>query len=174
MKKIIFLAGLTSLLFSQNLYVNDIKAELLDPKTKDVVGEVYEGTPVSAIKAEGDFTLVKISGEVATTDNKTVAYKKDPLITFYKLNGEAKNEAEFLINSKKLTDNEIASWEEVEMFYYDTCSSCHAAHKPKEHLMSEWEAYILAMQTFAKISDDERDRITRFMQAFAKDSYIKE
>ncbi|KEA45866.1 hypothetical protein CR66_05555 [Campylobacter mucosalis] len=174
MKKFLILASLSSLLFSQDLFVNDIKADLIDPKTKAVVGEIYEGSPVKLIKKDCEFSLVKISGEVANTDNKIVAYKKDPLVVFYKLNKTATNEAEFLISSKKLGENEIEAWEEVEMFYYDSCSSCHAAHKPKEHLMSEWEAYIGAMQTFAKISDDEKDRILRFMQAFAKDGYVKE
>ena len=48
------------------------------------------------------------------------------------------------------------------------------AHKPKEHLMSEWDAYMTAMQTFAKINDEEKARILRFMQAFAKDGPFKE
>ena len=89
-------------------------------------------------------------------------------------NKEAKPKEQYLIDSKKLNENSYASWEEAELVYYDTCSSCHAAHKPKEHLMNEWDAYLTAMQTFAKINDEEKARILRFMQAFAKDGIAKE
>ena len=175
MKKILFLAAiLANFVFAKDMFIFDIKADLLDVKTKEVVGEIYEGTPVKFIKQEGDLSLIEVSGEVA--DNKNIlAYKKDPLITFLMLkNQEAKPKAQYLIDSKKLNENSYASWEEAELVYYDTCSSCHAAHKPKEHLMNEWDAYLTAMQTFAKINDEEKSRILRFMQAFAKDGIAKE
>lgn len=175
MKKFLAVALMLNLAFSENLFVNDIKADLIDKDTKQVVGEIYEGTPVTAIKQVGDMTLVKITGEVVEGSEDKVALKKEPLLLFYKLNGKkAQPNSEFLISTKKITDDSAGSWEEVEMTYYDTCSSCHAAHKPKEHLMSEWEAYLLAMQTFAKINDEERDRLLRFLQAFAKDGIAKE
>lgn len=176
MRKILFLTALLSnLVFAKDMFIFDIKADLLDPKTKEVVGEIYEGTPVKFIKQNGNLTLIEVNGEV-TADNKSVlAYKKDPLITFLTLkDGETKPKARYLVESKKLSDNSYASWEEVELVYYDTCSSCHAAHKPKEHLMNEWDAYLTAMQMFAKISDEEKARILRFMQAFAKDGIAKE
>ena len=175
MRKILFLtAVLANFVFAKDMFIFDIKADLLDPKTKEVVGEIYEGTPVKFIKQEGDLSLIEVSGEVM--DNKNIlAYKKDPLITFLMLkNQEAKPKTQYLIDSKKLNENSYASWEEAELVYYDTCSSCHAAHKPKEHLMNEWDAYLTAMQTFAKINDEEKSRILRFMQAFAKDGIAKE
>lgn len=175
MRKILFLvAVLGNFVFAKDMFVFDIKADLLDVKTKEAIGEIYEGTPVKFIKQEGDLSLIEVSGEV--TDNKSIlAYKKDPLITFLMLkNREARPKAQYLIDSKKLNENSYASWEEVELVYYDACSSCHAAHKPKEHLMSEWDAYLTAMQTFAKINDEEKSRILRFMQAFAKDGIAKE
>ncbi|MGP1580290.1 MAG: hypothetical protein ACTTH5_04640 [Wolinella sp.] len=158
-----------------NLFVNDIKADLLDKDTKQVVGEIYEGTPITVIKDMGEMTLISISGEIIEGDDHAVALTKEPLVVFYKLhNKKATPKAEFLISSKKLSDDGNGAWEEIELMYYDTCSSCHAAHKPKEHLMSEWAAYLLAMQTFAKINDEERDRLLRFLQAFAKDGIMKE
>ena len=175
MRKILFLTTvLANFVFAKDMFVFDIKADLLDIKTKEVVGEIYEGTPVKFIKQEGDLSLIEVSGEV--TDNKNIlAYKKDPLITFLMLkNKEAKPKEQYLIDSKKLNENSYASWEEAELVQYDTCSSCHAAHKPKEHLMNEWDAYLTAMQTFAKINDEEKARILRFMQAFAKDGIAKE
>ncbi|WP_228026834.1 hypothetical protein [Campylobacter californiensis] len=119
--------------------------------------------------------VVEIAGEVVNDKENMVALKKEPFVTFYKLNeGKATPKAKFLVNAKKLNSDAMIAWEEIELMYYDTCSSCHAAHKSKEHLMGEWEAYILAMQTFAKINDDEKDRILRFMQAFVKDGIVKE
>ena len=137
MRKILFLAAvLANFVFAKDMFIFDIKADLLDPKTKEVVGEIYEGTPVKFIKQDGDLSLIEVSGEV--NDNKYIlAYKKDPLITFLMLkNKEAKPKEQYLIDSKKLNENSYASWEEAELVYYDTCSSCHAAHKPKEHLMN--------------------------------------
>ena len=76
MRKILFLAAvLANFVFAKDMFIFDIKADLLDPKTKEVVGEIYEGTPVKFIKQEGDLSLIEVSGEV--TDNKNIlAYKK--------------------------------------------------------------------------------------------------
>ena len=54
MRKILFLAAvLANFVFAKDMFIFDIKADLLDPKTKEVVGEIYEGTPVKFIKQEG-------------------------------------------------------------------------------------------------------------------------
>lgn len=101
MKKILFLTALlANFVFAKDMFIFDIKADLLDPKTKEVVGEIYEGTPVKFIKQEGNLSLIEVNGEVM--DNKNVlAYKKDPLITFLMLkNGEAKPKAQYLIDRK--------------------------------------------------------------------------
>ncbi|AQW86741.1 molybdopterin-containing oxidoreductase I, DMSO/TMAO/BSO reductase family, monoheme c-type cytochrome [Campylobacter pinnipediorum subsp. caledonicus] len=177
MKKFIVILAifLADFAFAQTMYINNIKADLMDPQTKKVVGEIYEGTSVEVLKKDGDMSLVQISGAVSDTNKKVVALKKDPFFVFYKLNDkDAQSKDTFLVKTKELTDDELTSWEEIDLTYYDTCSSCHAAHKPKEHLMSEWEAYLLAMQTFAKINDKEKDRILRYLQAFAKDGVVKE
>lgn len=176
MKKILVLvAVLANFAFAKDMFVFDMKVDLLDVNTKEVVGEIYEGTPVKLIKNMGELSLIEVSGEVASDNEKILAHKKDPLVTFLMLkNAKVAPKSQFLISSKKLTDDYIAAWDEVDLFYYDACSSCHAAHKPKEHLMNEWDAYVTAMQTFAKISDDEKSRILRFLQAFAKDGIAKE
>ncbi|MDO5046593.1 hypothetical protein [Campylobacter sp.] len=176
MRKILVLAVvLANFAFGKDMFVFDMKVDLMDVNTKEVVGEIYEGTPVKFIKDAGGLALIEVSGEVAGDDGKILAYKKDPLVTFLKLkNAKAEPKAQFLIDAKKITKDPVAAWDEVDLFYYDACSSCHAAHKPKEHLMNEWEAYVTAMQTFAKINDEEKSRILRFLQAFAKDGIAKD
>lgn len=175
MRVLLWITLMSYFAFGGDLFVNDTKVDLLDKDTKQVIGEIYEGTPINAIKNIGEMTLISIDGEIVEGDDHAVALKKEPLVVFYKLyNKKATQKAQFLIDSKKLSNDGISAWEDVELMYYDTCSSCHAAHKPKEHLMGEWEAYLLAMQTFAKINDQERDRLLRFLQAFAKDGIIKE
>lgn len=172
-KNLILAAVLANFAFAQTMFVNDIKVDLIDEKSKEAVGEIYEGTPVKVIKQAGDLVFIEVEGEVA--GDKVLAYKKDSLVTYLTLkDGAAKPKMRFLADAKKLSEDEYGSWEEIELVYYDSCSSCHAAHKPKEHLMSEWDAYMTAMQTFAKINDEEKARILRFMQAFAKDGPFKE
>ncbi|PSM51277.1 molybdopterin-containing oxidoreductase I, DMSO/TMAO/BSO reductase family, monoheme c-type cytochrome [Campylobacter blaseri] len=174
-KTLVLLTILSSFAFAKTMYVFDIKSKLFDPTNKSEVGEIYEGTPVKVIKQDGNLTLIEVVGEVTADNESMVAYKKDPLVTFYNLkNTKAQPKAKFFIDSEDLTDGEYASWEEIELMYYDSCSSCHAAHKPKEHKMNEWDAYLSAMQFFAKITDEERDRILRFLQAYASDGIAKE
>ena len=176
MKKIVvFMAILLNLAFGETKFIADIKTDLIDPNTKSVVGEILEGTPVEIIKDDGKFALVEINCEVSVTDDKILALKKDPLVVFFKMKEQkATPKAQFLVDSTKLGSDPLEAWEEVEMLYYDTCSSCHAAHKPKEHLMIEWDALISAMQLFAKIDDDEKARLLRYVQAYAKDGIVKE
>lgn len=176
MKKILILiAILANFTFAKDMYVFDIKANLIDPETKDVVGEIYEGTPVKFVKAVDEFSLVEVKGEIAQDNEKVLALTKDPFLTFLMFKDAKYNkQTKFLIETKKLTNNQLEAWEEVDLFYYDSCSSCHAAHKPKEHIMGEWDAYLTAMQTFAKISDEEKARILRYLQAYAQDGVVKE
>lgn len=175
MKKLMLLPFITANLLMANLmFVSNVKSPLLDEVSKQEVGEIYEGSPVKVLENLGDFSLIEVSGEISKENENTLAYKKEPLITFLKLNKEVKNVEKFLIKTSDLTNNALEAWEEVELTYYDTCSSCHAAHKPKEHKMSEWDAYLSAMQSFAKINDNEKARLLRFLQAFASDGIVKE
>lgn len=161
--------------FAQKMFIYNAQVKLLDPSSKAEVGVIYEGTPVELIKEIGDNALIKVSGAVFESNPKMLGHSKDGLVSFYTLKDKnAKDNMEFLVSKKDLTKGEYASWEEIELVYYDTCTSCHAAHKPKEHLMSEWDAYISAMQDFAKITDNEKARILRFLQAYASDGIAKE
>lgn len=167
---LVFSAG-----FSQKMFIYNAQVKLLDPSTKAEVGLIYEGTPVELIKKVGDKALIKVKGQVFTDNPKILGHSKDALVSFLTLKDKnAKEEMQFLVNAKDLTKGEYASWEEIELVYYDTCTSCHAAHKPKEHLMNEWDAYISAMQDFAKITDAEKARILRFLQAYASDGIATE
>lgn len=176
MRKILALGAiLVNFAFAKDMFVFDMKVDLMDVNTKEVVGQIYEGTPVKFIKQVDKFALIEVNGEVAGDNEKVLAHKKNPLVVFLMLkNQKASPKSQFLIDASKLTADYMAAWDEIDLFYYDACSSCHAAHKPKEHLMSEWDAYVTAMQTFAKINDEEKSRILRFLQAFAKDGIAKD
>ncbi|MDU7071086.1 hypothetical protein [Campylobacter ureolyticus] len=180
MKKLLFLVALVTFGFGKNMWVYNIKTDLIDPKTKEVVGQIYEGTPVNVIKNSGELSLIEVNGEISNLDEKVLVYKNDdttqmPLVSFLNLKeGKAIKGAKFLIKSSDLIDREYPSWEEVELIYYDTCTNCHAGHHPAEHLMNEWDAYLSAMQYFAKINDEEKARILRFLEAHAKDGFAKE
>lgn len=176
MRKIVLISViLSSFSFAQTMYIYNEKVDMLDPKTKEIIGTIFEGTEVKVIKKEQNNSLVEVRGEVIDGNNTALAYSKEGLVPYLELkNGEAQNKIEFLVANKDLTKTTLEAWDEAELNYYDTCSSCHAAHKPKEHLMSEWDAYISAMQSFAKISNAETARIVRFMQSHASDGYVKD
>ncbi|ENN5833832.1 hypothetical protein AB9V25_000752 [Campylobacter lari] len=175
MKKIMLvLIFLANALFAKDMFVFNEKVDLLDGVSKKVVGQIYEGSKVELMKEEGEYSLIKVKGEVVESNPKSLAYTKDGIYLLLTLNAKnASNEMEFLVKSKDLTDQEILAWDEIELTYYDTCTSCHAAHKPKEHLMEEWDAYLSAMQGFAKITDAEKDRILRFLQSHASNGPVK-
>lgn len=100
------------------------KTDLLDQKSKQVVGEIYEGTPVKVVKKGKDLTLIEVKGEQVDGNKAVLAHKKEPLVTFLTLtNGEAKSGARYLVKTSDLVEREYPAWEEVELFYYDTCTS---------------------------------------------------
>lgn len=182
MKKIlVLLVVVGSFLIAKDMWIYNIKTDLIDPKTKEVVGEIYEGTPVKFIKKDGELSLIKVKGVSSDTNSTALFYKKDEttgvsIASFLTLKKgiAAKSGAEYLVKNSDLSGREYPAWEEVELIYYDTCTSCHAGHHPSEHAMNEWDAYLSAMQYFAKINDDEKARILRFLEAHAKDGFAKE
>lgn len=174
MKKFLcMIVCLYGIVFAQDAYIFNEKVDILDVKSKKPVGIIYEGTKVELIKKEGDMSLIQVKGMVVDNDPKILAFTKDGIYVLLKLNNQnASPIMEFWVKNKDLTDKQIDAWDEVELTYYDTCTSCHAAHKPKEHLMEEWDAYLSAMQGFAKITDAEKDRILRFLQSHASDGPV--
>lgn len=175
MRKFIVFSLMLGSLFAKDMWIYNIKTELLDPASKDIVGEIYEGTPVKVLESKDAYSLIEINGEQVENNATALAHKSFPLVTFLNLkSGEVKSGDKFLVKSADLVDREYPAWEEVELFYYDSCTSCHAGHHPTEHAMAEWDAYLGAMQYFAKINDAEYARILRFLQAHAKDGFAKE
>lgn len=173
MRKILSLALLCVALNAKMMYIYDEKVMLLDPDSKKSVGIAYEGTPVELISDDGKLATIKIKGFVSKDDKNVLNLSKDGFVSLLKLDGAASQSGTYLAPSNKLTADKDEAWDEVKLYYYDTCSTCHAAHKPKEHQASEWEAYIVAMQDFAKIDDENMARIVRFMQAFASDGELR-
>ncbi|NLK66912.1 MAG: hypothetical protein GX282_05485 [Campylobacteraceae bacterium] len=176
MRKILALIlTLSSFLVAKDVWIYNVKTDIIDPKTNEVVGEIYEGTPVKLIEEKGEFSLIEVTGETVEGKENTLAYSKAPLVTFLTLkDGVAKTGEQYLVKSSDLADREYPSWEEIELVYYDSCTSCHGGHHPTEHLMAEWDAYLSAMQYFAKINDEEMARMLRFLEAHARDGFAKE
>lgn len=156
-------------------FVLNEKVDILDKSSNKKIGTIFEGSMVKIIEDKGEYVLVSISGEVSK-DKKSLAFKvtDDNLLTYLTLDSaNATPTMEFLVKKSNLTNNIQTAWEEIELTYYDTCTSCHSAHNPKEHPMDEWDAYISAMQINAKITDKQKDRMLRFMQAHASDGAVK-
>lgn len=149
-------------------FILDEKASMLDDNKKEI-GAIYEGTQVKLLETKGDLSKVSISGEVV--DGK-LAFSKDAEFV-YLTSKDAKPEMSFWVKTSSLTADKDAAFEGVEVFYYDSCTSCHAAHAPSEHAMDEWDAYLGAMQMNAKITDEQKDRILRYMQAHASNGAFK-
>ena len=77
MKKLLFLVALVTFGFGKNMWVYNIKTDLIDPKTKEVVGQIYEGTPVNLIENSGELSLIEVNGEISNLDEKVLVYKND-------------------------------------------------------------------------------------------------
>ncbi|BCX78740.1 hypothetical protein [Campylobacter sp. 19-13652] len=174
MRKILYLALFCIALNAKTMYIYDEKVTLLEPNSKKSVGIAYEGTPVELISNDGKMATIKINGFLNKDNKSILSLSKDGFVSLLKLyNTTPSQSGIYLVPSDKLTANKDEAWDEVKLYYYDTCSTCHAAHKPKEHQANEWEAYIAAMQDFAKIDDENLARIVRFMQAFASDGDLR-
>lgn len=170
MKKIfIAIMVLAGFAYAKNLYVLNPTVNLLNDQNQ-VVGQIYEGTTVTPLQTKGDLTQIEVKGKVDENNKKMLAYTKTGYFTYLLLTkGTPKDTMKFWVKSNTLTPNIGLAWDEIELTYYDTCSACHSAHKPAEHAMEEWPALIGAMQGMAKITDAQRDRILRFLQAHAND-----
>ena len=156
------------------MFVLSEKADIFDPTSSNKIGSIYEGSAVKVLEDRNDFMLVSINGEA---NQSTLSYKAndDNLFIYLNLDNKmAENSMSFLIKKTDLTHSLEQAWEKTELMYYDACTSCHSAHKPNEHTMDEWDAYVGAMQMNAKISDEQKDKILRFMQAYASDGVFKQ
>lgn len=158
--------------FADNIFfVLDEKALLFDEHKKPV-GQIFEGTKVKVLEKNKDFSKIEINAKVF--DKNKAAFSSNGEFLYLILDKmNAKEKMTFWIKTSALTKNIEDAFEAVEVFYYDSCTSCHAAHAPKEHPMEDWDAYVSAMQMNAKITDEQKDRILRFMQAFASDGEFK-
>lgn len=156
---------------SDIFFVLDEKALLLDEHKKPV-GQIFEGSKVKVLEESKGFSKIEITAKVF--DKNKAAFTANGEFLYLVLDKlAAKEKMNFWIKTSALTKNIEDAFEAVEVFYYDSCTSCHAAHAPKEHLMEDWDAYVSAMQMNAKITDEQKDRILRFMQAFASDGEFK-
>ncbi|MBT0880973.1 MULTISPECIES: hypothetical protein [unclassified Campylobacter] len=149
-------------------FILDEKATMLDENQKQI-GTIYEGTMVKLIETKEDLAKVSISGEVV---GDKLAFNKNAEFVYLE-SKDAKPEMSFWVKSSSLTTDKDAAFEGVEVFYYDSCTSCHAAHAPSEHAIDEWDAYLGAMQMNAKITDEQKDRILRYMQAHSSNGAFK-
>lgn len=149
-------------------FILDEKVAMLDDNKKEI-GTIFEGTQVKLLETKGDLSKVSVVGEVV---GDKLAFSKDGEF-IYLVSKSAKPEMSFWVKSSSLTSDKDAAFEGVEVFYYDSCTSCHAAHAPSEHALDEWDAYLGAMQMNAKITDEQKDRILRYMQAHSSNGAFK-
>ncbi len=85
------------------------------------------------------------------------------------------NEVELIgtIEKESLTANSTEIWEEHEEFFFEMCTQCHAAQAPAHHTMVEWEALMLPMKGFAKLSDEENEYLLRYLKSNASNGLVK-
>ncbi len=58
----------------------------------------------------------------------------------------------------------------AERLYRSRCSSCHRAYAPSSRDRTTWDAILAKMAPRAKLSDAEREQISEYLQANAKDA----
>ena len=150
-------------------FVLDEVTKIFDSNKKEI-GEIYEGTMVKVVDTKNDLSKVEVSGKVV---ENSLAFSDSGEFKYLTLKNKPEPTMTFWVKTSALTNDKEAAFEAVEVFYYDSCTSCHAAHGPHEHEMNEWDAYLGAMQMNAKITDEQKDRILRYMQAHASDGQFK-
>ncbi len=57
-----------------------------------------------------------------------------------------------------------------EQLYRSRCSSCHRAYPPSSRDRAKWTETLAKMAPRAKLSDPEREEISSYLQANAKDA----
>jgi hypothetical protein len=53
--------------------------------------------------------------------------------------------------------------EEGRQKYVDRCGGCHSLHLPSEYTESEWKRAVESMQTRAKVTPDEKEKILTYL-----------
>lgn len=56
-----------------------------------------------------------------------------------------------------------AALEEGRQKYIDRCGACHSLYLPSEFTESEWKKTVESMQVRAKVGDDEKEAILRYL-----------
>lgn len=146
-------------------------------------GELYIGSPVKVIE-ELDDKMVLVEVEGVAFGDKLYKTKAKSLLIASKKDGSftTKDSASDLgvstvqakIEKGYLTKISKEVWEEHEEFFYEMCTQCHAAHRPVEHTMIEWEAILQTMKGFAQLYEDEANYILRYLKANANDGFYEE
>lgn len=141
-------------------------------------GKLYIGTPVKVIKKIDDKNvLVELTG-IAFGDKLYTAKTKSLLMASVKGSDfgekEKVSKIQAVIEKAYLSQVPNEIWEEHEEFYYEMCTQCHAAYKPKAHTILEWEAILQTMKGFAQLYADESAYLSRFLNANASDGFYPE
>ncbi len=145
-------------------------------------GQLYIGTPVKVIEEIDDkMVLVEIKGvafenELYSTKTKSLliaSKKEESFATKDKASHVDVKKYQAKVDKGYLTQNSKEVWEEHEEFFYEMCTQCHAAHRPVEHSMLEWEAILQTMKGFAQLYDDETAYLSRYLKANANDGFYK-
>lgn len=143
----------------------------------DGVSKVFIGTPVQALKVEGDATEIVIEGysdpekkEFLFSNNaKRIVIAQSPHI---QQKGE-KGTLKVTIDSSSIVKERKNVWKKSEDLYYTKCTQCHAANEPDGHTMVEWEGLVASMEQFAQPTPKEKETILHFLKSNAKDSALK-
>lgn len=56
-----------------------------------------------------------------------------------------------------------AALEEGRQKYIDRCGACHSLHLPSAFTESEWKEAVETMQVRAKVGDDEKEKILKYL-----------
>jgi hypothetical protein len=66
-------------------------------------------------------------------------------------------------NVNKRHDATLDEMREGRELYVQRCSSCHSLHRPQEFTSDEWSGWLDKMQPKAKIDDEQKDLIRKYL-----------
>lgn len=171
----VFLLGSFSQVNASELFVFQ-NAKLKTDSGKSA--KVFLGVPVK-LKKDGETSAKVVIHGFLDGNNVYSSENKELLIAILDEGFQAKtikgNEIELvgMIEKESLTQNSAEVWEEHEEFFFEMCTQCHAAQAPVHHTMIEWEALMMPMKGFAKLSDEENEYLLRYLKSNASNGLIK-
>lgn len=156
------------------------------------IGKIEVLTPVEIVEKGQSLTKIKIQGVVADNYKERIQRSIPNAEVFVVFNedvegnfvfnkkleddyGEIWHEVSgvYEVDSKLITADEEALYDQAKKIYEESCSACHRLHQPNDFTANQWPASLQGMidAGYTAIDENSLNLITKYLQHNAKESY---